>query len=84
VSSQSQYAYRFADSESFGQGGNGTLSSHHCKLHEALVKYPLQLADGKVTLGSMPLSENRTVERVFRQEEAHGLGGMYANDRVPD
>ena len=68
--------------QNLGQGGNGTLSSHRCKLHEALVKYPLQLADGKVTLGSMPLSENRTVERVFRQEEAHGLGGMYSHIKV--
>ena len=50
-------------------------SSHNCTLYEAIVKYPLQLAAGKATLGSMPLSENRTVQRVTRQEESQGMTG---------
>ena len=39
------------------------------------MKYPLQLAAGKVTLGAMPLSENRTLQRVVRQEESQGMTG---------
>ena len=55
-------------------GGNGTLSHHACRLREAIVRYPLRLQNDTVTLAPMPLSENRTVELIFRQPETQGQG----------
>jgi hypothetical protein len=48
------------------------------------VKYPLQLAAGKVTLGPMPLSENRTMQRVIRQEDSLGMTGRFEKLKVAD
>ncbi|KAK5165560.1 uncharacterized protein LTR77_009089 [Saxophila tyrrhenica] len=55
-------------------GGNYTLSRHSCTLHEAIIKYPLVLQNETVTLAPMPLSDGRTVERVYRGPESGSIG----------
>lgn len=54
-------------------GVNGTLSWRNCTLQEAVVRYPLRIVDGVVTLQPMPLSENRTEYLVYRQIELNGF-----------
>lgn len=52
-------------------GINGTLSWRNCALSEAIIRYPLEVINGTVTLQSMPLTKNRTEYLVYRQFESN-------------
>lgn len=56
-------------------GLNGTMSWRMCIFAEALIRYPLQVDNGVVALQSMPLSQNRTVYIIGREDEEGGWGG---------
>ncbi|KAK4504248.1 hypothetical protein PRZ48_005164 [Zasmidium cellare] len=65
-------------------GGNGTMRWTNCTLSEALVRYPVNLENGTVTLQPMDVKDNRTVHQVYRQLETAGqmnhpstLGGFW-------
>lgn len=57
-------------------GGNGTMLWRACNLREALIRYPISIENGAVSLQSMPPSENRTEQLVMRTFETGGWGGM--------
>lgn len=55
-------------------GGNGTLSWRNCSLHEAIIRYPVQMVNGVITLQPMPWSENRTEYLIYREFESNSFG----------
>lgn len=57
--------------------GNGTLSWRLCIFSEAVIRYPVRIDNGTVTLLSMPLSENRTEHFTYNTGETSGMGSEF-------
>lgn len=50
------------------------MAIQKCVLNEAIIRYPLIMQNSTVSLAPMPLSINRTIERVWRQSEDAMMG----------
>lgn len=54
------------------------LTHRECWLREAIVEYPLRTQNNTVTVDPMPISQNRTVERILRSQEGEGMSSKYS------
>lgn len=60
-------------------GINGTFTSRNCSLQEAIIRYPVRVDNGIVTLQPMPVSENRTEYLVYRAFETTSFWSRFSD-----
>ena len=53
-------------------GVNGTLQMRECLLSEALIRYPVLIQNGSISLQDTSLYDNHTVQLILREEEDSG------------
>lgn len=59
-------------------GTNGTLQWRNCTMSEALIRYPVRIANTTVSIQPMALGENRTVQLISRGYESGGMSSKCA------
>lgn len=56
------------------EGARGNMHWRNCTLTEALIRYPVEISNGTLTMKALAQKTNSTVHKVQRQRETNGQG----------